>query len=297
MGDTIHILRLWLLGLVWAYGSWLVLALALGGGVLAFAWLDRLAAARESGRIEEGWRGVPGMIRNRLALSSLVSILKVVTVGAVALVGLATMGLQDFVREQLPDETALPSDELPFAKEISFDFIMLGGVVLLAMTVAAGALAWQALHRRAAAWSSSGASRGRPPLLVRFYLRSRLAVLLLLVLGGYLVFGLVMQLFYLLVLLLPLPASLLTVSVPHVTLLTVFVLTLLWLGLVFVLLAPFTRLWLRRVNLWLREITENRIALATWKLSVVGFVFFFGFVFDLWLLEELGAAWFPRWFH
>jgi hypothetical protein len=297
VGDSIHVLRLWFLGVVWAYGSWLVVVLALGGGVLVFAWLDRLAAVAESARIQEGWRGVPGLLRNRLAISSLVSILKVATAGAVALAGLATMSLQGFVEERLQEEPARArSDELPFAKEMSLDFILLGGIVVMAMTLVSCGLAWQALRGRAAVWESPGAKTGRPSTIVRLYHRSRFASALLLILGSYLVFGLLMQLFYLLALLLPLPAWLLTVSIPGTALMGGAVITLLWLGMVFVLVAPFSRLWLRSLNLWLRGIAENRIALASWKFTVAGLAFFLGLACDIWLLETLGAACFPLWF-
>ncbi len=297
MGETAELLRLWLLGVVWAYGSWVALALALGGAVLLFGWLDRLAAAVESGPIEDGWRGVPEILRNRAALAALVAAAKIAIVGAVALAGVAVVGLQGFVAEQLEAAPPpAPSLEAPFSKEMSLDFILLGALVVLAMSIAACVLAWRALRSRATAWAQSPPPGTAPPLFVRLYRRPRLAGVLLLLLATYLVFGLVMQLFYLLVLLLPLPGWLRTLSVPGTNLLAILALTLLWLGLVFVMAAPFAQLGVRRARLWLREVTENRVAGALFKLSVTALAFLAGFLFDTWLLQELGATFFSRWF-
>jgi hypothetical protein len=293
MGETLQVLRLWLLGLVWSYGTWVVLALALGGGVLLFARLDRIAEAVERGPILDGWRGIPGILRNRAFLAACVDAMKLVLVGALALTGVAMAAFQGFVAGQLEAE---PVDlaELP-SLEIGLDFLLLGAVVVFAVTVVGGVMTWRTLRSRAEAWVAAPA--GRPvPLLVRLYLRPRLAGVLLLVLGGYLLFGAMMQVFYLVVLVLPLPRWLLEISVSGATWLAIAVLTVLWLGVVLVMAAPFARLRLRALHFWLRELAENRIALACLRVSVAVGVLLLGFYLDVWLLQALGTRFFPDWF-
>jgi hypothetical protein len=298
--DQIYsLLRLWFLQVAWALAAWLPFALAVILIALVIRWLHYRAKSIEEKKVEPGFVGFLKITWDHTRHLAIGKLTFLSIIYGLALAGLIAIGLQEFIQpkvQKVTEQKNFPSaDAAQFSgQHVSIDFILLLALILAILTIAIGVRVYRLLRQRAseAAGRLENLHSSRPLLVRLFYDETKMGVLVL-VIGGFLFFGMLVQIVGLMVLLIPLPQAITELSFPFVISIFIWILA----GLAIILLVAFygPGIWMgiRSFKLELRYYRENRIFRATVNFSTSIFVCCLGALLNMWLIKYLGEFIWP----
>jgi hypothetical protein len=297
--QTTSILWLWILQVAW----WLVDVLPLAAAVifiaLGFRGLHRRARDIEAKPVEVGPGGFGELLRHMAIGQAMLYLI----IGGLALGGMVALFLQSFIQPEVQKvakqrDVIKPEAAPPPGKGDPIDFVLFLALVLGTLIVIMGIYAYRWLRQRAteAAAHLTGREPSRP-LLVRWFHDSNTMGVLALVIGGWVCFGLLMQVVGLIVFIVPLPESLTNQSFQWAATAVIWVLVVVG-GLVFLaFLAPPVWMGLRHFKLEVRYYQENPTFRKAVNLSTVFGAGAVGALLTMHLLNYLGGIFWPAIFH
>jgi hypothetical protein len=127
------------------------------------------------------------------------------------------------------------------------------------------------------------------PLLVRLFHDSTKMGVLVLAIGGFLLFGMIMQIVNLILVFLPLPRAITELSFPFVFTIFIWVLSALGILLLLAFFGPSIWMGIRNFRLQLRYYRQNRFFRASVNVYTTIFVCLFGALLNMWLINYLGG--------
>jgi len=221
--QTSSLLWIWILQIAWWLAAMLPLAAAGILIALGLRALHRRARAIEKKPVESKPGGFVKLLRDKFSHQILGQSMLLFIFGGLALGGLVGLFLQWLIQPGV--EKAIESGELlkpeaaaPPSRGPSLDFIFFLALVVGTVTVVLAVHTYRLLCRRAAELAKSLESLETPrPLLVRWFHDSKKLGLVVLVIGGWVCFGLIMQVVGFIVVVVPWPAGLTDVSFPWAT--------------------------------------------------------------------------------
>jgi hypothetical protein len=297
--QTSSLLWLWVLQVGWALAAWLPLALTAILIALAIRWLHYRAKSIEGKKVEPGFVGFLKITRDYISHLTIGKAMTLAIIVGLALGGMIAVGLQKFIQPEVQkviEQKDFPKpDAVGFSgQHISIDFILLLALVLGILMIVIGIRVYRLLRVRASevAGRLENHHSSRPLLLRLFYDSPKMGVLVL-VIGGFLLFGMLMQIVSLMLILVPLPRAITESSFPFV--MTTFIWILSGLGIVLFLAFFGPSIWMgvRNFKLQLRYYRENRIFRASVNVSTTIFVCLFGALLNIWLINYLGKFIWP----
>jgi hypothetical protein len=268
--QTGSLLWLWILQIAWWLASMLPLAVAVMLIALGFRWLHHRARDIETKPVEAGPGGFKKVLRDKFSHLAIGQSMLFLILGGLALGGLLALFLQSFIQPEVQKvvekgDLIRPEVAAPAGHGLSFDLISLLALMVGAVTVGWAVHTYRSLCRRAAelAGSLTGREASRP-LLVRWFHDSKKMGLVALVLGGWVCFGLIMQVLGFILLVVPWPASLTKVPLAWATTGVIMILVAGSVVLVVSLYAPGVWMGVRNFKLDIRFYRGN----PTFKLIV-----------------------------
>lgn len=290
------ILWLWVLQVAWWLAYMLPLAAAVILIALGFRWLHRRARDIEAKPVETGPGGFVKLLRDKFSHMAIGQSMLYFIIGGLALGGLLALFLQSFIQPEVKkavEEGGLlkPEAAVPPTQGDPIDFILFLALVVGALTVVMGIYTYRSLRQRATAAAAHLTGREPVrPLLVRWFHDSRKMGVLALVIGGFVCFGLLMQVVGLIVFIVPLPETLTNLSFQWATTAVIWVLVAA--GMV-LFLAPFVLAgWMgvRHFKLELRYYRENPTFRMMTNVSTGLFAGFFGALLCVNLMHRLDIS-------
>ena len=300
--QTSSILWLWVLQVAWWLAYMLPLALAVIAIVLGFRRLNRRARAIEAEPVAPGPGGFLKIIRDKSSHVAISRFMLYLILGGMALGGMLALFLQSFIQPEV--ERAVEQGDLlkPEAADsvqsgASLDLILFLSLVVGVLTFVFVIYTYRSLCRRAAEMVSQRADQSPRPLLVRwFHDRKRIGVLAM-VIGGWLFFGLLMQVVGLMVIIIPVPEFLTNLSFRWTATVLICLLAVGMALLLFALYAPAVWMALRHFKLEVRYYEENEIFRTLVNVVTVFGAGAFGALLTMHLLTYLGTVFWPSIFH
>ena len=212
--QTISLIYLWVMQIAWWLAAMLPLSVA--GILIAFGLraLHRRARVIEKAPVESKPGGFVKLLMDKFTHQILSRTMIIIISGGLALGGIAGLFLQGIIQPGvqkaiesgrfLEQEAATPNGTGP-SLDIIFFLSMVVGAVMLVLAV----YVYHLLCRDAGKLAESLTNReAKRPLLVRWFNDSRTMGLVVLILGSWICFGLVMQFVGLIVMIVPWPAAL-----------------------------------------------------------------------------------------
>jgi hypothetical protein len=294
--QTSSLLWIWILQIAW----WLAVMLPLAAAgifiALGLRALHRRARDIEKKPIESEPGGFLKLLRDKFTHQALGQSMLPLILAGLALGGLVGFFFQRLIQPGV--QKAIESGDLlkpeaaaPPGHGHSLDFIFLLALVVGTITVVLAVHTYRSLCRRAANLAGSLASREAPrPLLVRWFHDSKKMGLIALVIGGWVCFGLIMQVVGFIFLVIPWPAGLTNVSFPWATTAVILVLVA---GGAVLFLAPFVLgVWMavRHFKLEFRYYQENPTFRLMVNVSAALGAGIFGALLFMNLLHRLGIS-------
>ncbi|BEQ13274.1 hypothetical protein FAK_03400 [Desulfoferula mesophila] len=190
---------------------------------LGLRYLHRRALAIEAKPVDSTPGGLPEIFRDKFSHQVLGQSMLLVIFGGLALAGMAGLFLQMLIRpavQSAVETQGITSENAPVPRDTgpSLDLIFLLALIVGAVTLGLAIYTYRYFRRRAEV--VAGLYHGREaqrPLIVRWFHDSKTIGIVLLVIGGWLCFGMIMQVVGFILVAIPWPASLVNVSVPWAT--------------------------------------------------------------------------------
>jgi hypothetical protein len=300
--QTSSILWLWILQVAWWLAYMLPLALAVIIIVLGLRWLNRGARAIEAEPVEPGIGGFLKIIRDKSSHMAISRSMLYLILGGIALGGMLALFLQSFIQpevEKAVQQGDLLKPEAAYSVRAgaSLDLILFLSLVVGLLTVVFVIYTYRSLRRRAAEMVSQGADRSPRPLLVRWFHDRKKIGALATVIGGWLLFGLLMQVVGLMVIIIPLPEFLTNLSFRWTATVLICLLVVGMALLLFGLYAPAVWMALRHFKLEVRYYQENATFRTLANVVAVFGAGAFGALLSMHLLTYLGTVFWPSIFH
>jgi hypothetical protein len=215
---TSSFLWLWILQIAWWLGGILPLAVAVILIALGLRWLHHRARDIETKPVEAGPGGFGRLLRDKFTHQVLGQSMIYLILGGLALGSLLGLFLQSFIQPEVQKaveqgDLIRPEAAAPAGQGDPLNFILFLALILGTLTVVTGIYAYHSLRQRAteAAAHLTGQEPSRPNLVKLFHDYKKMG-LLVMVVGGCVCFGLLMQLVGLIVFIVPLPESLTNLS-------------------------------------------------------------------------------------
>lgn len=280
--QTSSLLWLWILQIAWWLAYMLPLAAAVILIALGFRWLHRRARDIEAKPVEAGPSGFVKLLRDKFSHMAIGQSMLYLIIGGLALGGMLVLFLQNFIQPEVQKaveqgDLIKPEAAAPVGQGDPINLILFLALVLGALTVVMGIYTYNSLRQRAteAAARLTGREPSRP-LLVRWFHDSKNMGVLSMVIGGWVCFGLLMQVVGLIVFIVPLPETLTNLSFQWAATAVICVIVALG-GLMFLaFLAPSVWMGVRHFRLELRYYRENHTFRLMTKVSTAFFAGFFG---------------------
>lgn len=292
------LLWVWVLQVAWALAAWVPLALVAILIALAIRWLHYRAKSIEGKKVEPGFIGFLKIARDYTThLTIGKAMFLSITVG-LALGGTIAVGLQKFIQpevEKIIEQKASPTDFVEsFGQHISIDFILLLALILAPFLIVIALRVNRSLRQRASELAGRmEIHQSSRPLLVRLFHDSAKLGVLVLAIAGFLFFGMLMQIVYLILVFLPLPRAITEISFPHVTTAFVWILLGLGISLFLAFFAPSIWMAIRNFRLQLRYYRDNRIFRIGVNVYTTILVCLVGGLLNMWLINYLGGFIWP----
>jgi hypothetical protein len=288
--------QLWLLGLVWTLGPWLALGFAAVLATLVIRKISDAARGVERKPVEEGVSGFFGVLRSSWLHGALTSSAAYIVFGCLMLGGFVAAGIQGFVRrnihqsgrEAVQEEFVVPPISGPDSGgDAVFDWIVLGGLIMACVTITIGVIVYRRLHRHAVEVASRLPSRDSSrPLVVKLFYDKQATGIAVLVVGCWILWGLLSQMAGLAIYMSPGVSSL--QSIPGVETAAMVFLAILGIAMFGVMFAPLAWLSVRNIKMQVRHLQENRIALRLFYVNVVVSSALLGSLLNIFLIDLLG---------
>jgi hypothetical protein len=298
--DQIYsLLRLWFLQVAWVLAAWLPLALCVILIALVIRWLHYRAKSIEENKVEPGFVGFLKITRDYISHLTIGKLMFSSIIFGLALGGMIAIGLQGFIQPEV--QKVIEQKDFPKAdvaqlagQHISIDLILLVALILAILMIVIGVRVYRLLRRRA----SEVAGRlenlhSSRPLLVRLFYDSPKMGVLVLVIAGFLFFGMLMQIVGLMLVLIPLPQAIAELSFPFVISIFIWILAGLMIMLLLAFYGPSVWMGVRNFKLEARYYRENRIFRATVNVYTSICVCFLGALLNMWLIKYLGGFVWP----
>jgi hypothetical protein len=226
--------------------------------------------------VEPGFEGLPGIAVSQIATAVLFWIIRTAVIVAIFFLGLVVILLIEGLRAPV-QRAAARLDYPPVADgsslpQFSTDFVILVSVFGFGVSVVSVGLLYATLRGLACDWRRR-ASTVQPsppePLLVRLFGSVRPAGLIVTFFLLYPTLGIVMQIIWAALILVPLPASVTNPSMPGAFTAATWMLALLWLGFCAALVSPFIGLFRHWFLMTLGQYRNNRAFQALIKIWAV----------------------------
>jgi hypothetical protein len=294
--QTSSLLWLWILQIAWWLAYMLPLAAAVILIALGFRWLHRRARDIEAKPVEAGPGGFVKLLRDKFSHMAIGQSMLYLIIGGLALGGMLALFLQSFIQPEVQKaveqgDLIKPEAAAPVGQGDPINFILFLTLVLGALTVVMGIYTYNSLRQRAteAAARLTGREPSRP-LLVRWFHDSKNMGVLAMIIGGWVCFGLLMQVVGLIVFIVPLPETLTNLSFQWAATAVIWVLVALG-GLMFLaFLAPPVWMGVRHFKLELRYYRKNPTFKLMTNVSTAFFAGFFGALLCANLMYRLGIS-------
>lgn len=297
--QTYALLWLWVLQVGWALAAWLPLALAVILIALAIRWLHYRAKSIEEKKVEPGFVGFLRITRDYISHLTIGKAVSLSIIFGLALGGMIAVGLQEFIQPEVQKVIEQKDFPKPDAAEfsgqhISIDFILLVALILGILMIIIGVRVYRLLQQRASELAGRlEIHHSSRPLLVRlFHDRTKMGVLVLTI-GGFLLFGMIMQIVGLMLVFLPLPRAITEFFFPFVFTIFVWVLSALGILLLLAFFGPTIWMGVRNFKLQLRYYRENEVFRSIVNVNVTIIVCLFGALLNMWLINYLGEFIWP----
>ena len=294
--QTSSLLWLWILQICWWLAAMLPLAMAVMLIALGFRWLHHRARDIETKPVEAGPGGFGNLLRDKFSHMAIGQSMLFLILGGLALGGLLGLFLQSFIQPEVQKsveqgDLLRPEAAVPAGNGTSVDLISLLALMVGAVTVGLTVRTYRSLCRRAAELARSLTNReASRPLLVRWFHDSKKMGLVALVLGGWVCFGLIMQVVGFILLVVPWPASLTNVSLAWATTAVIMVLVAGSVVLMLSLYGPAVWMGMRHFKLEIRFYRGNpifKLIVNVWAALGAGA---FGPLLFMNLLDHLGIV-------
>jgi len=293
--------QLWFLGLVWTLGPWLALGFAAVLATLVIRRISDAARGIERRPVEEGFSGFLGVLRSSWIHRALTSSAVYIVVGCIMLGGFVAAGIQGFVRRNIQetvrdavqDELVLPPiPGLDSGGDGALDWIILGGLITACVTIMLGVIVYRRLRRRAVEIASRFPARDSSrPLVVKLFYDKKATGIAVLVVGCWILWGLLSQMVGLAIYMSPGVSSL--QSIPGVETAAMVFLVILGIAMFGVMFAPLTWLSIRNIRLQVRHLRKNRVARGLFYVNVAVFSGLLGSLLNMYLIDLLGNLFWP----
>jgi hypothetical protein len=289
---------LWLLILQIAWWLAAMLPLAVAGILIAMGLraLHRRARAIEKKPVSSEPGGYVNLLRDKFSHMAIGQSMLYLILGGLALGGMLGLLLQSFIQPEVQKavkqgDLIRPEAAAPTSQGDPINFILFLALILGTLTVVIGIYAYHSLRQNAteAAAHLTGREPSRPYRVKWFHDSKKMGVLVM-VIGGWVCFGLLMQLAGLIVFIVPLPESLTNLSFQWATTAVILVLVA---AAVLLLLAPFIpAVWMgiRHFKLEARYYRGNPTFRLLTNISTAFFAGFFGALICANLMYRLGIS-------
>jgi hypothetical protein len=289
------VINLWVMQFLFGVTPWLILAIGIAVVAVIFNKFDRIAEKRQKEPIEAGIRGVPRIIKNQTIMTVMIFVMRNLAAIAIFFSASATYIIAYLLRNRVEMETAkLPDEYMESGVEWSIGFIVICGIIGITITITIAIESYYALrHRGKLLLQQASGKPGTTPLIARLYGSKTIAGIIIIVVGCYPLWAIIMNLILGFVLITPLPTSLLTIELPATNILLLAMFSVLWVGVIYSLASPTVVISWRHLIMTYRQYSENRsvhivsISLAAIMLGL------FGGLINMWLLRSIGEALFP----
>jgi hypothetical protein len=295
------IFQLWFLGLVWTLGPWLALGFAAVLATLVIRKISDAARGIERRPVEEGVSGFLGVLRSSWLHRALTSSAAYIVFGCIMLGGFVTAGIQGFarrnihetVRDAAQDELVVPPIPGPDSSgDGVFDWIILGGLIMACVAIMIGVIAYRRLRRHAVEVASHLPSRDSSrPLVVKLFYDKQATGIAILVVGCWILWGLLSQMAGLAIYMSPGVNSL--QSIPGVEKAAMVFLVILGIAMFGVMFAPLAWLSVRNIRLQVRHLRKNRVARRLFYVNVAVSSGLVGSLLNMFLIDLLGNLFWP----
>jgi hypothetical protein len=301
--QTTSILWLWVLQVAWWLAYMLPLAAAVILIALGFRWLHHRARDIEAKPVEEGPGSFVKLLRDKFSHMAVGQSMIYLIIGGLALGGMLALFLQSFIQPEVqkaiePGDLIKPEAAAPPGQGDPIDFILFLALVMGALIVVMGIYTYRSLRQRATEVASNLTGREPSrPLLVRWFHDSKKMGLLAMVIGGWVCFGLLMQVVGLLIFIVPLPETLTNLSFRWAATAVIWVIVAAG-GLIFLaFLALSIWMGLRHFKLEVRYYQENPTFRSTANVGMVFGAGALGTLLTMHLMSYLGKIFLPSLFH
>lgn len=301
--QTYSLLWLWVLQVVWALATWLPLALVAILIALAIRWLHYRAKVIEAKKVESGFVGFLKITRDYIHHLTIGKAMFLSIIFGLALGGTIAVGLQKFIQPEVQGvierkDFPRPDVEEFSGQHVSIDFIIFLALILGIFIIIISIRIYHMLKQRASEMAGELENHhSSRPLLVRLFHDSQKIGILVLAIGGFLFFGMLMQIVSLILILVPLPRLITGMSFPYATTAFIWILLAIGIALFLAFFVPSIWMGIRNFRLQLRYYHENRVFRTSVNVSTGVFVCLFGALLNMWLINYLGRFFWPEIFH
>lgn len=292
---TESVINLWIMQFLFGVLPWLILAIGIAAVAMVFHKFDRIAEKLQKEPIEPGISGVPRIIKNQTVVNIMIFVLRNLTAIAIFLGASTTYIITYWLRNRVEMETAkLPDEYLESGTEWSIGFMVICGLIGITITITIAIEIYYALRRKGTILLQQTSQKtSSTPLIARLYGQSTLAGRIIMVIGCYPLWMLIMNLIWGLVFIIPLPTSLLTIELPAINIFMLVMFGVLWVGIIYSLASPTIVISWRHIMMSLRQYRDNRFVHIV-SISVIAAIFgLFGGLITMGLLRSLGETLFP----
>ncbi|WP_343082515.1 hypothetical protein [Ostreiculturibacter nitratireducens] len=294
---------LWLYQFAFALLPGIALLAATIGVFLVYEFAEGVLARRQRQPFDPGLRGVPDIALSHILAALFLWGVRTALSIAVAFVGLVVILLIDRMRDPV-QETARRLEDRPlftgtFEPQLSTDFVILLSLFGTGVSLISVVSLYVSLRRLARDWRARSATAGadRPePLIVRLFGEVRFAGLAVMFVLLYPVLGIVMQMVWAVVLLVPLPVTMTQISVPGGFTMIVWVLATMWLMMIAVLSSPIVGILKRWILMTLAHYRANLVFQILLKVLFAFWVGVLGLAIAMLVQLETGEWLYPSHF-
>jgi hypothetical protein len=212
---------------------------------------------------------------------------------AAGIQGFVRRNIQENVRDAVQDELVLPPIPGPDSGgDGVLDWIILGGLIMACVTIMIGVIVYRRLRRHAVEIASHLPARDSSrPLVVKLFYDKQATGIAVLVVGCWILWGLLSQMAGLAIYMSPGVSSL--QSIPGVETAAMVFLVILGIAMFGAMFAPLAWLSARNIRLQVRHLRKNRVARRLFYVNVAVSSGLLGSLLNMFLIDLLGNLFWP----
>lgn len=292
------VIYLWAMQFLFGVTPWLVLAIGIAVVAIVFHKFDTITEKLQKEPIDAGIKGVPRIARNQVVVNVMIFVLRNLTAIAIFLGASTTYIISYMLRNRAEMEAAkLPDKYLESGVEWSIGFMVICGLIGITITITIAIETYSALRRKGKLLLLKTIDKPESaPLIARLYGSKTRAGIIIIVVGCYPLWMLIMNLIWGFVIFMPLPTSLLTIELPATNIFLLVMFGVLWVGIIYAIASPTIVISLRHLLMSFRQYRENRLVHAVSKVFMAIMLGLFGELLTIGLLYSIGESLFPTMF-